>query len=145
MRKVLLTVVMSAVVLASVGCFSAPCTLIGCIDTANLQLGASAVQHFTNAQPVLTKVCVGAQCATETLTVESAGASSSTGPRLMLNSGTLTFQLMTTVSGPQTVTLELTKNGAVVFSESRDGVTFTETRPNGPLCAPVCQTATVTF
>lgn len=142
MRNALLVFV---VAVTSVGCFSAPCTLIGCVDAANLKLGASAVQHFTNAQPVRVKVCVGAQCATETITVEGTGSTTSTGPALTLSTDTLTFQLASKVSGPQTVTLELTKNGTVVFSEARDGVTFTETSPNGPGCAPVCQSASVAF
>lgn len=142
MRKVLLAVVTSGVVLVS-GCI--PCTLIGCVNAARLQLGANAAQHFTNAQPVQVKVCVGAQCATETITVEGTGSTTSSGPALTLSSGTLTFELMSAVSGPQTVTLELTKNGTVVFNESRAGVTFTESSPNGPGCAPVCQSANVSF
>lgn len=119
------------------------CTLIGCNDSVSFQLGTAA-QHFGLNEPVLVKACAGARCAEETVTLTADG-SSSTGPALRLGSGTLVFDFNSPVSGAVTVSLELKKNGNVVFTSSRDGVTFSNLQPNGPGCAPVCQQATLTL
>lgn len=135
-------IVLTAGLLLS-GC-TFPCTLIGCSNQVRFQLGAAG-QHFGVNEPVLVRACVGAQCAEETVTSTSEGTNSSTGTALTLFQGTLTFQFGTAVTGSQTVTLELKKNGNVVFSDQRDNIAFVSTSPNGPGCAPVCQQATVSF
>ena len=117
---------------------SGPCTLIGCLNELTFGLGPAA-QHFGLNEAVQVKACVGTQCATETVTATAAGSSSSSGTSLRLGSGTLAFNFGAAVSGSQTVSIELTKNGAVVFTDSRDGVAFISSQPNGPGCSPTCQ------
>lgn len=138
-------VIMLFAALALSSC-SGPCTLIGCSNVVRFQLG-NAEQHFGLDEPVLVKACAGTQCAEETVTSNSIGstASSSTGPAIMLSSGTLFFTFNAPVSGAVTVSLELRKNGAVVFGTTRDEVSFSTFQPNGPGCAPVCQQVTVSL
>lgn len=123
-------------------CGGKQCTLIACTNAVYVQLSASAVQHFTEGQPIQVKACVGVQCVTETLTA-TGGTSTSTGSTLSLMGGKLTFETSGTFTSAQTVSLELTKAGNVVFTDSRDGVAFQHSYPNGPDCGGDCQTANV--
>lgn len=141
--RMLRIVLVLALALLLTGC-SGPCTLIGCSNQVTFQLGAAG-QHFGVNEPVGVRACVGTQCAEETVTDTSGGTSSSTGSALTLVQGTLTFRFVTPVAGAQTVTLELKKSGAVVFTGQRDDVTFVDFSPNGPGCAPACQQATVSL
>ena len=45
-------------------------------------------------------------------------------------------------AGPHTVSLEITREGSVVFSESRQA-TFAKSQPNGEDCPPTCWQSSV--
>lgn len=122
------------------------CTAVGCFNSVTFQLGAAA-QHFGADQPVEVRACVGTQCVTETVTKLADGSQTSTGAGAVFvgTDGSVHVQFGTSVTGAQTVSLKLTKMGTVVLDQSKDGVSFSTIQPNGPLCAPTCQTATVTL
>jgi hypothetical protein len=129
--------------LASVVLLSAcpgPCTLIGCTNAVTFQLGV-AVQQFGVDEAVQVRACVGSECTTEVVTKPSEPGAFGSQSFLVGTDGTLRFSFVGSIA--DTVSLELRKNGNVVVSESRSGVTFGKSNPNGPGCEPTCRTATV--
>lgn len=123
------------------------CTLIGCNNTVAFKLTNAALQQFVPGEAVSVKACLGTVCQTGTVTNENNGSSSSTNPALLFDATTslLSMSFTNTVTGAQDVSLELSKGGSIFLSDQRSGVTLTENRPNGPLCAPVCQGVTITL
>lgn len=138
------SVVVVVALLASLsGC--GVCTLIGCTNSVRFQLGAAA-QQFGIDEPVEVRACVGARCVTDTITRLADNGQMSAGTGLLLDpDGSLLLSLSTDVTGPQTVSLRLTKAGSVVLDQTRDGVNFSTVQPNGPACAPTCHVATVSL
>lgn len=122
-----------------------PCTLIGCVDSVTFQLG-TAVQQFGVNEAVTVKACIGTNCVNEVVTrTDSSGAFGSAAFTVGTD-GTLSCRFNTSPGpGPQTVTLQLTRNGNVVLDQTREGVPFTESHPNGPACSPTCRTASITL
>lgn len=141
------TAVLAVSMLGS-SCLSGPCTAIGCLNSVTFTLTSTMQQAFVVNEGVTVKVCIGTDCQTGVLTnTGNGGSSSSTNPELSLNPGTgeVVRTFTTRLSGAQDVSIELTKNGNVVGADMRTGVTFTDFRPNGPACPPVCQGVKVTL
>lgn len=132
--------------LSLTGCLSGACTAIGCVDQVTYQLDSAAASQLAVDQPVQVKACVGGQCVTETLTLTQGNdVAASQSLTYFPSTRTLEYRPASIGAEPQRVTLELTRNGTVVASLTKDPVSFSSFQPNGPLCAPTCRQASVSF
>ena len=119
------------------------CTQIGCVNNVFFELGASA-SHFAPGEPVEVRACLDTDCVNEVLTLPVDG-NVAEGDRLTLLGTSLSYLPANGMpAGKHTVTLDLSRQGTVVLSESRE-VVVTPRTPNGPFCAPVCSSAGVTL
>jgi hypothetical protein len=129
-------------VVAAVG-LSSCCTTVGCGESVMFQLGAASQQFGVN-ETVEVKACVGSTCVTDTLTRKSGDEWVDGTDCNLTTNGALGCFVSGTGAGKQTVSVQLTKNGTVVLDETREGVTFTESNPNGLACG-TCRRASVTL
>lgn len=122
-----------------------PCPPIGCTNRVEFVLPQQMRQAFDMGVGVTVTACLGTNCKTATIT-NNGGSSSSTDPQLVLVPATsvIALEFNDKVSGPQSVSLEVTRGATSFGREMRSDVTLTEPQPNGPNC-PLCQFARVTF
>ncbi|MFO0595823.1 MAG: hypothetical protein U0228_10975 [Myxococcaceae bacterium] len=133
----LVAVVLGAVVLAlSAGCGVGACTAIGCLDQVVVTLAPSEQALFS--QPTEVSLCVNGSCTTATI-----GGSSAANANVEVGgTGLIVRSTLGSVS-KGTVHLTLSQQGTQRFDRTWADVTFTETRPNGPLCPPTCHAVTL--
>lgn len=118
------------------------CHEIGCIDGLAIELG-SAADHFAPGAPVQATVCVDGNCVTDTLTRNAESGLLDGGPLSHFEPNQLLFRGIP--GGSHSVTVELSREGAVVFGASREMVSTSTFMPNGPFCPPVCHNASITL
>ncbi len=119
------------------------CTEIGCSSGVFIELGAAA-SHFTPGEPVQVRACLDTDCADEVLMVPVDGEVAE-GDRLTLVGTSLRYLPANGMpAGKHTVTLDLSRQGNVVLSETRE-VVVTPRSPNGLFCAPVCSSTGFTL
>lgn len=130
------------------------CTAIGCDDGATITV--AGVTKKGGAAPYALHVCVDAACADLTVTADACHET----PQAKGNTGSIVTSCSLDTSGAAVLVLRLPAlgsatshvvaasvqdaTGALVFSKSQQ-VTFDTSRPNGPMCEPVCQRAQIGF
>lgn len=126
----------------------ATCTDIGCSHGVTFELGES-INVFSVEDPVEVQVCIDANCFEDTVRLQSDGsfgAGTRAGYTVYVADRTLTYDAdFDPGEGSHDVSIRISRDGAVVLQKSREDVAFTESRPNGPTCEPLCRQTRVTL
>lgn len=138
MGKRLLLVALVLVMAPAVGCQERACTEIGCQDGLTFVLPASS--EWIGSQ---VEICVGDLCGTvESLSSGDQQASDPLAGAVRLDGNRLVW-----VGSPERLDyeapVELTVTGPFGGTGTRFDPDWTESRPNGPDCPPVCRAAEV--
>ena len=112
------------------------CTAIGCLQGVFLELGNS-VSHFAPGEPVQARACFDTDCVEEVLTLPVDGNVAEGGRMTLLGTSLSYLPPDGVAAGRHTISLELSRRGNVVLSETRE-VQVTPVNPNGPFCGHGC-------
>jgi hypothetical protein len=133
--RLAVTALTAGALLALSGC----CTRAGCEDRVTWELPAS-FPGLAPSDTVRVRACFDSACTEGPLTGEAGGQlwSSADGRVLLFLPSQVSFSIGSTVPRSGLATLELSRNGRALVTDSRQVTLSEASQPNGPLCPPTC-------